>query len=299
MALVTVTPPTNTGSSRATGRERAGAPDLHVDREHPRLLLLGGELAGNGPARCTCDKTQLLLLIQPVDLEYDAVDVEGQSAAPRLHRAVIGETAFQPLHPLHLIGHPQPPVAQLFQHLAVPLRQISALDTAHAIAIDLQRTPGRDPGVELADAAGGGVARIDEGFLTLRERLRVEAFETRVGNIDLAAHFQPLRDAPPRKAQWHAFNGADIGGDVLAGDPVAAGRGPREHAVFIEQADREPVELGFGGVIHRIDFQSFPHPAVEVGQFLVAESITQREHAHLVAHLAKGLERRRADAPGG
>ena len=58
----------------------------------------------------------------------------------------------------------------------------------------------------------------------------------------------------------------DIGGDVLAGHSVAAGRAPGEYAVFVEEADRQPVELGLGSVIHSIDFQALAYPTVEVGQ---------------------------------
>jgi hypothetical protein len=61
VALVTVTPPTNTGSRRATGRDRPGAADLHVDAEQAGRHLLGRVLVGHRPARLAGDEAELLL----------------------------------------------------------------------------------------------------------------------------------------------------------------------------------------------------------------------------------------------
>jgi hypothetical protein len=87
VALVTVTPPTNTGRQLGHRRELAGAAHLHVDAEHGGELLLRRVLVRHGPARLARDETQLPLQRQAVDLVDHAVDVEtaGWSrSAPRL-----------------------------------------------------------------------------------------------------------------------------------------------------------------------------------------------------------------------
>ena len=58
---------------------------------------------------------------------------------------------------------------------------------------DVQRAFGHDAGIELLERAGGGVARVGEGFLAGGFALGVEFFETSFGEINFAAHFEQRR----------------------------------------------------------------------------------------------------------
>ena len=68
-------------------RDRAGAPDLHVDAEHLGRHLLGRELVRDREARRARDEAEPLLQREIVDLVDDAVDVERQRLAALADRA--------------------------------------------------------------------------------------------------------------------------------------------------------------------------------------------------------------------
>ena len=62
-------------------RDRAGAADLHVDRDEPCRHLFGREFVRNRPARLACPESQRALHLEAVDLVDDAVDFERQVTA--------------------------------------------------------------------------------------------------------------------------------------------------------------------------------------------------------------------------
>jgi hypothetical protein len=166
------------------------------------------------------------------------------------------------------------------------------------IAIDLQRPPRGDARVELAQGAGGGVARIDEGLLALRPCLIVEAPEAFMTDEHLAAHLQPARRIA-LQAQGHGGDGAHIDADVLARGAVAAGGAAHQRAILVEQAYRQAIELRLRRVLHLLDLQPLAHAAVKVGQLLVAEGIVQGQHGQFMLHGAEGLEGFGTDPLGG
>src|SRR5690606_31272406 len=61
--------------------ERAGAADLDANAPDPGLGLLGGELVGDRPTRRPPGEAKAALIVDPVDLDDDAVDVVGQAEA--------------------------------------------------------------------------------------------------------------------------------------------------------------------------------------------------------------------------
>jgi hypothetical protein len=84
-----------------------------------------------------------------------------------------------------------------------------------------QPPAGRDARVELADRAGGSVARIHILLLLRLALARVQRFEVAPVHQHLAAHFQAVL----RDFQRDRMNGTQIGGDIFAHGAVAA-RGP-------------------------------------------------------------------------
>ena len=75
-----------------------------------------------------------------------------------------------------------------------------ALDRAHAVAGELQRARRRDARVELLERSGGRVARIGEHRLAGLLALAVEGAERRHRQVDLAAHLETLAERGGRHA---------------------------------------------------------------------------------------------------
>ena len=84
VALLTVTPPTSTGSSIANGIRLPGAADVDLDVEQLRDRGRGRELEGDRPARLAADDAELALQVEVVDLDDDAVDLEVEPLAALL-----------------------------------------------------------------------------------------------------------------------------------------------------------------------------------------------------------------------
>ena len=103
-----------------------------------------------------------------------------------------------------------------------------------------------------------------------------------------------------------AADRAQVGGDVLAGRPVAAGGAQREPAALVAQRDGEAVDLELRDVgqarrrlRRRRQPQALADAGVEGAQLVVAERVRQAEHRVLVADLGEAAAgRRAADALG-
>src|SRR5262249_22658631 len=138
------------------------------------------------------------------------------------------------------------PVLEQLQVFAVGLPR-AWLRLAPGIGEEAQRSARRDIGIELAQGAGGGVARVGEGLLARRLLARVHLLERLALHVDLAAYVER-----PRDRIWHpafelvrdVLHGAQVRRDILAGRAVAARRADRERAVLVAQADRQAVDLG-------------------------------------------------------
>ena len=149
----------------------------------------------------------------------------------------------------------------------------------------MQRPGRRDPRVLLPQRAGGGVARVGERRLARLDERGVELLERLDREEDLAAHLQPGRHAVPGLATGGGLqgardlgDGADVVGDVLPGAAVAAGRGPDQAAVLVEQVDRQPVDLELAQVAHLDAADVAPGPLGPGGDLLLAEGVVQAEH---------------------
>ena len=144
---------------------RAGAADLDVDGLQDGARLLGRELAGDGPARRAGDEAQPLLPVQPVDLVDHAVDVDSRaSAAVGLHAARRRPSrpcgVLDPLRSAALVWKPQ--AFSVCQRLPLGLGERRA-EHAPGVGEEAQRPLGGDLRVDLAQRAGGGVARVGVG----------------------------------------------------------------------------------------------------------------------------------------
>ena len=91
---------------------------------------------------------------------------------------------------------------------------------------------------------------------------------TSAGHGELVAPGQPV---------WHRVDRLDVGGDVLAGAPVAAGQRPHQPALLVQQVDGQPVDLELAqqvGVLHAVALE----PGVPGLELLVAERVVEALH---------------------
>ena len=269
-------------------RQRAGAADLDIDGEQGGFGLFGGKLVRRRPARAARHLPQPCLPVEPFDLVDDTIDIEGQIGAPGFDAA--GEVQ----RCLDIGARPaqradiEAPVVDGGHHRGLGGAGHTA-QFAPAMGDEGQGPRRCDARIELAQRAGGGVARVGELFVPGRCLTLVEREELRLAHIDLAAHFGDIGRASGQR-QRQAGDMADIGGDILADRAIAARRAGHQLAVFIAQAGRQSVDLGFGEQRHRLIVrqpQEAPYPADEIACLVVRKDIVEAEHRPAVRHLAK------------
>ena len=161
-----------------------------------------------------------------------------------------------------------------------------------------------DFGIELAQAACGGVARVGEGLLAGFELALVQRGKIGFEHQHFAAHFQQCRLLFAVQLQRDIAHGFDVFGDVFARGAVAARGSLHQNPVLIQQADGQPVKLRFGGVFHLRHAQFLAHALVERQKFGMVErarvvverrkSVVQRQHRHGVHHGFKAVQHRAA-----
>ena len=100
-------------------------------------------------------------------------------------------------------------------------------------------------------------------------------------HVDFAAHFAGRRNVAALQCVRNILDGADVGGDVLAGKTVATGCRADQFAVLVTQRQRQAVDLRFGNQ-HRdmfgIELEKPPDTIDKLGHILVAEGIAERQH---------------------
>ncbi len=149
--------------------QRAGAADLDVDAFEPGRRPLRRKLVRQRPARRRRAKAEPRLQVEPVELVDDAVDVIAQRRAPRLDLAILRQHLAEPLAAAHQRVGRKAERGEPGDRLALGRAERFA-DRAPGIGEEAQRPGGGDRRIELAQAAGGGVARIGEGLAARRAR---------------------------------------------------------------------------------------------------------------------------------
>jgi len=276
-------------------RQLAGAAHLHLDAVEPRHLLLRRVLVRDRPARLARHEAQLLLQVDAVDLVDHAVDVERQLVAQLRDALVVGHQPLRAMHHRAQVVHRHAEGGDRIQRRAVRGRRVPALGHAQPVGVEAQLLVGQPLGVELADRAGGGVARVDEGLLAALALAGIQALEVVAPHVDLAADLdqrrrlatQPQRDLADR---------AHVLRHVLAGLAVAARGRLHEHAVLVAQVDGQPVELQLRAVLHRrrigVQPQLAPHARVE-GLRAAGGGVglgADRQHRQRVLHRRQAVE---------
>ena len=235
-------------------REYAGAAHLDANLAQDGLLFLGRELKGNGPARRTGSKAQVELLLKAVHLYDHAVDVVVQVAAmlERLGAELVnlggrGTTG-------HVGVDAKAGAAQPVQKLALTVN-MQRVGIGDGVDKGSQVAARRDLGILLAQAAGGGVARVGKGVAPLGIGLVVQAHKAALGHVDLAAHLDGalaigahVGERRLGQVHGHILDGTHVERHVLARGAVAARGGAHKSAVLIGKRDAQTVDLKLAGI---------------------------------------------------
>ncbi len=268
--------------------------------------VIGGgrrELEGDRPAGVVGDLAEVALQRDLVDLDHDPVDVVVDLGAAVLPGGAHGRDLVDRVVTSGVGINPEALVAQPFESPPMA-RDLEPLGVAELVDPDVERSRGGDRRVELADGAGGRVARIGKGRLTGRRARLVQAFERRERQVGLAADFdhrgRPLTAVERAQAQRDGVDRAQVDGHVLADDTVTARGAPLEQAVAVDQRDRQAVDLRFGDVVHGGIAEAVrgQQPAVATvpgAQLVFVAGVGKRQHGLQMAPLVELVERRGAD----
>ncbi len=188
-AFETVTPPTCTGRSFATGVSAPVRPTWTSMASITVVACCGGNLNAIAQRGERGSSPDLPLQVEPVDLEDRAVHLDRQRLALLEHALVIRQGRLQVGAGLALGTHREAPGGQLLQHLHLPLHR-SGQTLGHGVGPELEGAEAAPVDiVELTQRAGRRVARVGEGLLAAFEARRVEAAEGE------------RAEAPPRRAR--------------------------------------------------------------------------------------------------
>ena len=259
------------------------------------------------PARCACHEAEFALLVVAVDLVDHAVDAVGQPVALAADLVEVSKAALGTARQRVLRASRESPFAQLRHGRAVTVGDhgIGIGWQVDAVGIKRQRPGCGHARVELAQRTGRAIARVGQRLAALAQHARVPGVETGLGHVHLAAHFQHRRPAFATQAQRDGLDRAQVGGHVLAGRAVTAGGTLHEDAVFVTQADRETVQLGFHREPGVADAQALLDAANEVaylvvrigtlGRIDVTEGVRQRQHRNGMAYFREFRSGLRSD----
>ncbi|MNZ68420.1 hypothetical protein D3C78_866860 [compost metagenome] len=285
----------------------AGTTDLELHIEQLGELLHGRELVGNRPARLPRTEAQFTLRGNAVDLEHHTIDFIRQGVAALADITVVVEALADTLGQLQLATDRHAPLLELLQETNVRFGNVCR-HLANAIAAELQRATGGDLRIQLAQAPRRRVTRVGEGLAAGFQLRRIEALETGLGHIDFATHLQGRRPTAALQLERNIAHRAHVDTDVFARGAVTARGAAYQHAILVQQADRQAIELGFAAVLN-LDtaakqitgrqVQAFGHPTVKLAHVGFFEGVAQAEHRHFMTHLGKGRQRRTSDPLGG
>jgi hypothetical protein len=158
-----------------------------------------------------------------------------------------------------------------------------------------ERATRRDARIELPEAPRRRVAGVHEHLLAALARELVHPLEA----CDRHEHLAPrLEEWPGHTSQplRHGADGAHVRRHVLAGNAITPGRRALEQASAIDHAHGEPIEFRLRDVIEiAVALEPLVDAPVEGTQVLLDEGIVERQHRHLVHHLAEGSARGAGD----
>ena len=263
----------------------------------------GRELPRDRPPRLAPNGPQPALELDLVDLDHDPVDLEIERAAPLLPCFALGDHLVFGPELLDIGVDREAVLAQPFQGVPVGV-EADPLGGADPVGPQRQRPIGGELRIELANRPGRGVPGVHErGQAGLGSAL-VERGEIRQRHVHLPAHLYQRRRVRVLQPQRDGRDCPQVVGDVLADLTVAAGGAALEHAVAVDERDRQPVDLGLGDELELRVGDPLPrevvaHPLDPGLEVLGRVGVPQRQHRLRMANLLQLGDRLRRDALSG
>src|SRR5215471_5938728 len=161
------------------------------------------------------------------------------------------------------------------------------------VAVKVERTPGRDGRIQLAQRSGRGVSRVRKSSFTPLFALVVQLAKRLQAEENFSAN---LRGHIFIQAEGNRMNGAHISGDDFSSAAVSSSNGFVEQSVFIDERNAQAVDLELGDVIDGVGFRQLRHTARPVCKFLFGIRILEAEHRPRKRVRRKFFRRFTADA---
>ena len=276
-------------------RELARAADLDDDILDDRHFLARLELERDRPARRAGPEPEYLAVDLRIDLYHDAVDLEGELVAGGGEGAVERDRLLDRAADLHVRIDAEPPAREDLELVRMRVGGLGALERHDLVREKREGPPGRYAGVELPERSGRRVSRIGEGGELPLRHPAVEIAERLERHDRLAADRDEPGGFAAAEPERHRPDRADVRRDVLAHGSVAARRAARENAVFVDELDREPVELGLHRVCRVVRAESLLHPLIELARVGDVHHRLEAQHRLHVADVRKVVAGRGAD----
>ena len=235
-------------------REHTGAAHLDANLAQDGLLFLGRELKGDGPTRRTGGKAQVELLLEAVDLYDHAVDVVVQVTAMLEGLGTELVDLGRRGAACHVGVDAKAGTAQPVQKLTLAV-DVQRIGIGNGVDKGSQVAARRDLGVLLAQAAGGGVARVGEGVAALGIGLVVQTHKAALGHVDLAAHLNGalavgthVGERRLGQVHGHILDGAHVERHILTRCTVTARGRAYKGAVLVGKGHAQAVDLKLAGI---------------------------------------------------
>ena len=283
---------------------RPGAPDLDADLAHAGLDLSRLELIRDAPARRFGGGPELILPVEPIDLEHHPVGPVVELVPLHLP-CVADRDGFVNVGDTGEVGLDRQPQAAQQRHRLMMRGEPLRARIDEGVAEEAQRAARHFAGIEELESSGAGVARIGQDLFTGRFAAPVPREEVGVRDVDLPPHLQSARFGQETRESTH---GAEVGRDVVAGGAVAAGEAEGKAPLFIAQCDPHPVDLEFHAIGDRSDLEDgrlllftaedAAHPHVELPDLGLRVSVPEAEHRVEVRHAPESRQRCATHAVG-
>ena len=192
----------------------------------------------------------------------------------------------------------KPSVLQPLQHVPVRASAASAaVLPAELVPERIERARRRDLRIELADGAGGGVARAGEERPPALRRARALSFSKPLFVMKISPRTSKARRhlRPCRRCGIERIV-RTFGGDVLAARAVAARRGRRERAVLVHERAGEAVDLRLADHREVVALDDVGGALVPGAKLSPSKRVRERQQRHAVLDDAERLDGRAADA---
>jgi hypothetical protein len=129
----------------------------------------------------------------------------------------------------------------------VAIRQLTAFQHAHAVAEESKRSLRGDTRIELAQEPAAALRGLANTFPPVRRASSLIFSNPACGRNTSPRTSRRAEYCRPQLQRDRA-DGTHVGGNIFAGGAIATGRRLHQHAVFIENTDRQAVQLQLAAV---------------------------------------------------